>query len=312
MAIKVGSQVVINDSREIGTSSSVISMDDSVYDNFHPNVTTATNLDLTKAFQKITLTSNLAFTVDNNSSSYDGHQCTILLDRGSALYTPTFASNILFPSTPSWGTNRYWTLSFVSWRDYQIRATAIPFDAVSAPSSSFSNFDLSGWDTSENSYGVNTTPWAAVYISFAHQAANNRVAITYTTGNSRTGSVQATTYANYTGLTGITSVQAQYNVGSQAYFGDNSTAGGAMGGPLPTDDGYSSGSYYTAPTFAWYCESDSGDTNNSQTNAIFNSGDPDFRIKIVCNEGTFYSTAEVPGGSITVFTNYGTVPEFSP
>lgn len=306
MAIKVGNVTVIDDNRKIGSSAQTTTMDDCVIDDFHPNVLTTTGvIDLGKAFQKITLGSNVAFTTSNNSSAYDGAQTTILLDRSATLYTPTFASNVLFPSTPSWGTNRYWTLSFASWTDYQIRATAVPFDAYSAPSSSFSNFSLSGWDTNENSWGLGT-PWAAVYITFQHQSSNDRIAITYTTGNSRTGSTQNTVYANYTGLTGISSIQVQYNIVSQSYSGDNPTAGGAMGGPLPTDDSLNPSTYYNVPeTFAWYCESDSGDSLDSSAFASFNSSDPDFRVKIVCNEGTFYSTAEVPLGSVSVYTNYG-------
>ena len=310
MAIKVGGVTVINNSLEIGTSAQT-TMDDCIYDDFHPNVLTTTGVvDLGKAFQKITLGSNVAFTSLNNSSSYDGAQTTIFLDRGASLYTPTFASNILFPATPSWGTNRYWTLSFASWRDYQIRATAVPFDAVTAPSSSFSNFDISGWDTSESSYGTGT-PWAAVYITFQHQSASNRVAVTYTSGNSRVGSTQNTVYANYTGLTNISSVQVQYNISSQSYSGDNPNSGGAMGGPLPTNDSLNPSTYYNMPeTFAWYAESDSGDSLDSSSSANFNSSDPDFRIRIVCSEGTFYSTAEVPLGSVSAFTNYGNTPGF--
>ena len=55
--------------------------------------------------------------------------------------------------------------------------------------------------------------------------------------------------------------------------------------------------------FGWTAEADSNSGSDSITTASFNSSDPDLRIKIVCNEGTFYSTADV--GSLQLFVNFG-------
>tara|TARA_Y100000385_G_scaffold251270_1_gene273887 strand:- start:4 stop:606 length:603 start_codon:yes stop_codon:yes gene_type:complete len=193
----------------------------------------------------------------------------------------------------------------------------VPFDAQSTPSSSFSNFGGAlgnlFWENQQNSFGTGT-PAAWATISFAHSAANNRVNVTTTGGDSRNGSTQQTTYANYTGLTNITSVEVQYNVGSQTCGGDNcGSNSGQSYGPLPTDDGKASGTYYNCTSstvfFGWSCEVDSNANMDSQVQAYFNTSDPDFRIKIVCSEGTFYSTTNV-GTNVNLYTNYGPTAGF--
>jgi hypothetical protein len=259
------------------------------------------------------MTQNLQFTFNPSGSFSSGHfgsHFTIYLDRGASGYTPTFAAQFAFTTTPSWSGDRYWTISGVIWPDGVARCTAVPFDAVSTPSSSFSNF-LEGlgqqWDNTNSSYGSGT-PWAAASISFNHDAANNRVTVVHGTGNSRVGTTQYTTYANYTGLTGITSVEVQYNPGTQTCSGSNcGSNSGQSYGPLPTDDGKAAGTYYSCASstvfFGWTAEADSNSGSDSITTASFNSSDPDLRIKIVCNEGTFYSTADV--GSLQLFVNFG-------
>lgn len=336
MAIKLAGTPVITDSKVIGTSDgNVTYFDDVNFTNFHPDVQTIPasgavtigNSDdgLIGAGQgysafTFVMTQNLQFSFSPAGAFSDGHfgsHFTIYLDRAAAGYTPTFVSQFAFTTTPSWSGDRYWTINGVIWPDGSARCTAVPFDAVSTPSSSFSNF-LDGfgqqWQNQDNSYGSGT-PWAAAHMSFQHSSANNRVNVTHGHGNSREGTTQTTTYANYTGLTGITSVEVQYNPGSQACSGSNcGSNSGQSYGPLPTDDGLNAGTYYDCSSsqvfFGWSAEVDSSSGTDSHTYATFNSSDPDFRIKIVCNEGTFYSTADVSG--VSVFCNYGPTAGFNP
>jgi hypothetical protein len=320
MAIKVSSATVITDDRKIGSDVGLSKIEDSVLRDFHPNVESANagstySIDFEKAFHKVTLTQNTAFSATNGA---DGYQITLLIDTSASAYTPTWASDIIFPTSITWSSNRYWTVTLVYWTDNNIRATALGFDAISTPSSSFSNFSLgftgANWDPVENSYGSGT-PAAWAYVSFLHNAANNRVTVVAGSGNSRDGTTQNTTYANYTGLTGISSVEVQYNVQSQSCDGDRCGSTSSQSyGPLPSDDGLNSGTYYNCASsqvfFGWSCESTSNDGVNSQVQANFNSlGSPDFRIKIVCNEGTFYSTAESPA-NVNLFTNFGPTAGF--
>lgn len=336
MAIKISNVTVIDDSKVIGSSSSgnASSFSDVNFTDFHPDVDAipssgaisfgdgvATTLQ-GKTVYTFVMTQNLQFTKEPAGafSTYNhGQQFTIFLDRSATLYTPTFGSEFLFTSTPAWGSDRYWTISGVVWPDGNVRMTAVPFDAVTTPSSSFSNFGggLGGnilWNSTQNSYGSGT-PAAWASIAFLHNPANNRVNVTTTGGNSIDGSTQNTIYANYTGLTGITSVEVQYNPGSQSCSGSNCGSNSGQGyGPLPTDDGKAAGTYYSCASsqafFGWTAEVDSSSLNDSHTYATFNSSDPDFRIKIVCNEGTFYSTGNC--GSLSLFCNFGPTPGFNP
>lgn len=335
MAIKLAGTTVINDSRVIGTSNGDETFfEDVFFTDFHPDVIPIPSSGAipigdadsgtasTQGYAAFTfaMTQNLQFSVAPAgafSAGQIGSHFTIYLDRAAAGYTPTFISQFSFTSTPTWSSDRYWTISGVIWPDGVARCTAVPFDAVSAPSSSFSNF-LDGlgnqWDNQANSWGTGT-PWAAASISFLHDAANNRVSVTYGSGDSRNGSTQSTTYANYTGLTGISSVEVQYNPGTQSCTGSNcGSNSGQSYGPLPTDDGKAAGTYYSCASsqafFGWSAEVDSSSGIDSHTYATFNSSDPDFRIKIVCNEGTFYSTANV--GGLSLFCNYGESAGFNP
>ena len=320
MAIKIGGNEVVNDLREIASSTiytSPIEVKDSDITNFHPDVTTtdATISFIGSDFEKITLTQNTAFSKSPAGSFTDsqiGDQKIVLLDTGASGFTPSFSTQLnFFTTTPNWSSNRYWTISWTYWGNQAARATAIPYDPFTAPSSSFSNFGgpmgTVQWDSQQNSYGSGT-PAAWASIAFVHSPSNNRVNVTTTGGNSRDGSTQQTIYANYTGLTGITSVEVQYNPSNQTCSGDHcGSNSGQSYGPLPTDDGKAVGTYYDCSSstvfFGWSCEIDSNAGTNSITTAAWNSTDPDFRIKIVCNEGTFYSTGEVP--TVNLFTNYG-------
>lgn len=328
MAIKLAGTPVIDNSKVIGTSDGNVSyFDDVNFTNFHPDPQTIPASGAVAIGDSddggaspqgysvftFTMTQNLQFSFNPSgafSSGHFGSHFTIYLDRAAAGYTPTFVSQFAFTTTPSWSSDRYWTISGVIWPDGVARCTAVPFDAVTTPSSSFSNF-LDGlgsqWDNQESSYGTGT-PWAAASISFLHDASNNRVRVIHDSGNSRVGTTQYTTYANYTGLTGITSVEVQYNPGTQTCSGSNcGSNSGQTYGPLPTDDGKAAGTYYSCASssvfFGWTAEADVNSGTDSITTASFTTSDPDLRIKIVCNEGTFYSTADV--GPLQLFVNYG-------
>ena len=331
MAIKIGGETVISDTKKIGRTSSGdgrrTRFGDTDFTDFHPAIETLGASDGINlggstgggtSLYTCTLTSNKAF-YKAPSGAIDvgeyGTQVTVFLDRSASLYTPTFSTQFTFTTggqTPSFGSDRYWTISMTAWWDGNIRCTMVPFDAQSTPSSSFSNFggplgNLQ-WNNQQNSYGSGT-PWAACGISFVHNAANNRVTVVTSGGDSRNGTTQQTVYANYTGLTNITSVEVQYNAGTQQCSGSNcGSNSGQTYGPLPTDDGKASGTYYDCSSssvfFGWSSEVDSNSGSDSQTTAAFNTSDPDFRIKIVCSEGTFYSTTNV-GSGVNLFTNYG-------
>ena len=314
MAIKIAGTTVINNSLGVINMSNI----EGNYSNFHGIVTSIANdLDMSKPVMSRTLTADTTFTASNLAT---GKVCLLMLDIGSSQYIPTWPASIKWPgdgTEPDWDATGVtkWLVCFTCWDNTTIRATATGWGGTSA--ASFSNFTLTGaggWDTEKNSYGTGT-PWAAASIAFLHDAANNRVNITHTAGDSRNGSTQATVYANYTGLTGITSVEVQYNLGSQQCYGDNCGANsGQSYGPLPTDDSISLSTYYSYNSsqvfFGWSAEVDSSSGTYSHTTANFNSlsnTDPHFRIKIVCTQGTFYSTAQT--NDVSLYCNFGPNPQ---
>jgi len=315
MAIKIGGTTVIDDYRVL---SGITDMD-GTYTNYHPVVTAVPNtlgLDLSFSMLSRTMLAAETFTF---SGAANGRTSVLLLDTSASGFAPTFPTQFSFQTTPTWTDSRYWTITIVCFGSTSIYCTAV--GVTSTPSSTLSNFSLSGlgggqWDTTQSSFGSGT-PWAAAYISFIHSASNNRVNITHGAGDSRNGSTQATIYADYVGLTGITSVEVQYNISAQSCSGSECQAGGAPGygggggsGPLPTNDGYSPSTYYSCASssiqFHWSSSVDSGSGNDSHTTCSFSgfsNSNPHFRIKIVCNEGTFYSTGSA--NDISLFTNYG-------
>ena len=320
MAIKVNSLTVIDDSRALNYSGNYGLRGN--FDNFHPlsivnnTDTTTGNLDMEIPLHKKVLTGNFTFTGIQNT--FAGNQATILIDRSASGHTIDFSSSIFnFPSTPSWSSHRWWQVSVIVCSSNDFLCTAIGFDDPAVASASLSNWTFNNsWDTTVAGYGTFSQPWSGVWVSFQHQTTNNRIAIVHGSGNFNSGSTQYTSYADYTGLSNITSVTAQYNVQSQNCSGGNTnSSNGYSYGPLPTNDGYSSGSYYTVPTsgtlfFGWQAVSTSSDLQSTQTTANFNNpGFPDFRIKIVDSvEGTLYATGEVPFGSLTATSNWGNTP----
>lgn len=310
MAIKIIGTTVIDDTRKVITPRLT-----GTFSDFHPDSinTITTVIDFEKPIQKLAMSGNVTFTTANRVA---GHTVTLLLDTSTSGHTPTFPSEVKFGVTPTWSNNRHWQITLTcTGTTPDVRATAIGFDEPGSVTSSFSNWTFggaAGWTA--NGYGTSGNPWAAVWVSFKHDAGNNRVIVVQGKGNNNTGSTETTHYANYTGLSGITSVEAQYNVQSQACGGANCSTGYSYG-PTPVSDGYNSGTYYTVPNspsqlfLGWQAVSTSSDSGSTNVTASMNSLNPDFRIKIVCTEGTFYSTAE-SSGQISAISNWGSVPAF--
>ena len=323
MAVKISGVPVIDDTKKLTNITSM----DGEYTIFHPTITNISNsyaLDLSKPMLKRIMGGNEAYTY---GSAAAGRTTVMMLDRTASGYTPSWPGNISFQSVPAWASNRYWVITFVCFGNVSVFATAVGYNTT--PSASLSNFSLGAWQPSQSSYGSGT-PWALANISFGHDASNNRVLIMAQHGNSRTGTVTTTVYANYTGLTGITSVEAQYNIASQSCSGSECQTSGAPGagsifGPLPTTQAgitCNPSTYYDIATstntgggqyFTWSASVDSGSSNDSHTQANFNgfsNTDPHFRIKIVCTQGTFYSTAQAD--DVSVFCNYGPTAGINP
>ena len=316
MAIKQQNTTIIDDTRKVITTTAestwgATSGIKGKFSDLHPKQvdTITTVIDFNKSVQKIAMTGDVGFTYTNAQS---GRMTIVNIDTSASGHTPSFPSSLKFPSTPTWSNNRHWQLHLTA-IGTEVRATAFGFDEPGSVSSSFANFSLS-WDTYNYHWSNVGWPESWCYVLFVHESGNNRVKITNAYGDSGAFGQYPVVYANYTGLTGITSVEAQYNVASQSCSGD-CTASNYSWGPLPTNDGYASGTYYTVPTsgglrFGWMAMANPntpGGAGNSLTQASMNSSNPDFRIKIVCNEGTFYSTAE--SGNIEMRATYGSTAE---
>lgn len=293
MAVKIIGTTVIDDSRRI-----IPNELNGLYTNFHPSQNTITaDIDFTTPLMKLAMTGNVTFTTSNRAS---GHQATLVLDTSTSAHTPTFPSEVVFGVTPTWSSNRHWIISLTCWDSSTVRATALPYDEPGATSSTFNNFSLTGWDTVNTHFASSGFPESWCELTFSRDDSNNRVIIQRAHGDSGAPGTYVDVYATYTGLTGITSVEAQYNVSSQSCTGD-CTPSNYTFGPTPASDGYNSGTYYTVPAdpgglrFGWSAQANPNAGEEATTTADVTSGNPDFRIKIVCNEGTFYSTAEAPG-----------------
>lgn len=292
MAIKVSGTTVIDNSRILQN----ITNTTGIYTNWHPEADTITTvIDFDKPMMKLAMTGNVTFTESNKAA---GKTCVLILDTSTSAHTPTFSANIKFPSTPSWSSSRIWIISFTAWDGTTARATALPFSASTGGSGLPSSFSPPGsWDTFQNFNSTAGFPECFAYVQFSHDSANSRIRAYFNSGDS---SAPATgTYVDivYSGLTNITSIQAQYNVDSQVCTGDCNPSTYGIG-PLPTSDGYNSGTYYNLPvTFNWTAQANpnSGPAyyNEATVQADFTSANPDFRIKVVCDQGTLYSTCEV-------------------
>jgi hypothetical protein len=308
MAIKVAGTTVIDDSRVLQN----ITGTTGVYSDWHPGVDTITTvIDFDKPMMKLAMTGNVTFTESNKAV---GKSCVLVLDTSTTPYAPTFSANIKFSSTPTWSSSRFWIITFVAWDATTVRATAQPFSAAATGGASLqSSFSPpAGWDTSEIFSSNISFPECYAGVNFFHEPGNSRIRANFYDGNSSAPQQNNYVDITYSGLTNITSIQAQYNVDSQTCFGDCNPSNYGIG-PLPSSDGYNSGTYYNLPVnFPWMAQANPnmGASNQAVTQADFTSANPDFRIKLVCDQGTFYSTCEhtFGGGTIYLQANYGSQP----
>ena len=301
MAIKVSGTTVIDDSRGFFPEDIT-----GAFSNLHP--TLALNFTSTINFaspaQSIDMTGNTTYATAGLAT---GRQLTFNLDRSTSGYTPTFGAEVEFAGgTPTWSNRRHWLISFTCWSNTNIRATAIGFDEPGTSSSSMDpTFSLSNWDTFQIfDYGTNFEQ-AWCYVKFNHDTSNNRVKVEYAHGTTQAMATVYTEYIDYTGMTGTITPTCQYN-GS---FSASGITNQATFGPRPEDDGYNSGTYYSIPTgngvrtFGWMAANNPNSIGSVSTvTGQFSS--PAFRVKLVSNEGTFYSTGSWTL-NMSLSANYG-------
>ena len=296
MAIKISGTTVIGDTREIASITDM----DGTFTTFHPLVTPvpSTNLDLNQTMLSKTISGATTFTY---SGSATGHTGVLLLDISASFHVPTFPGNFSFQATPTWASNRYWIITFICFSSTDIKVTAAGYDDTPAAPALQGSFSISGWNhINVRSTEFGATAEAFAEVTFSNDVANDRIDVAYKGGTNSTTATLNHTYIDTSGLTNITSIECQYNVQSQSCSG-YCTASGYGYGPMPTSDGYNSGTYYSVPNspggrqFGWAAKT----TQPGITQTIFslNTADPDFRIKVVCDEGTLYSTCEFTQGS---------------
>lgn len=187
-------------------------------------------------------------------------------------------------------------------------------DTSTQPASIDSTFDLSGWQTNQSIQQSFGFPEAWCILTFSHDPGNNRIIIERGHGNSSAPGTFVNVYCNYTGLTNITSVEVQYNVGGQSCTGSCNSVNYSFG-PTPVDNGHNSGTYYSVPNepggrqFGWMAQRDPNPPygqGTTWTTASFPSvGTPMFRIKVVCDQGTFTSDADGSFNPPTLNATYG-------
>jgi len=139
MAIKTGTTTVITDARELTNITSA----SGVYDSFHPLAETITTVvDMDKPVMTVALSQNTSFTASNLAT---GRTSVLLLDTGSAGYTPSFSSAFKWPNDtePSWSGTRYWQIGLTAWDNATIRVIATGYAGVGSLSS------LAGTTTTE-------------------------------------------------------------------------------------------------------------------------------------------------------------------
>ena len=321
MAIQTKGVTAINDSRELVN---IAFTENCTYKDWQTTAQTiTTDLDWHKPLMKLDMTGNVTFTTSNKAT---GATAVLILDTTASNHVPTFPSEVKFPSTPTWANNRYWTISFVCWDNSTVRATAIGFDDPATTPLVDPLFDLSGWDTNVSDSNASFGPIASCSIFFSHEPSNNRIKVTaqHTTGSFGT-IVDVTTYVNYSASLTNTTFTARYNAGNQSCFaGSGSTScnsGGLPFGPLPSDDGYADGSYYSINStpgslgFRWLAQRSTSDGQGTAfVTALFNTSDPDFQIKVTSDQGTFYSSGTIPTAAdfaINLSSTYG-VAGFTP
>jgi len=309
MAIKIGGTTVIGDTRELASITDM----DGTFTTFHPLVTPVpgTNLDLNQTMLSKTISAATTFTYSGAST---GHTGVLLLDISTSNHVPTFPGDWSFQATPTWASNRYWIITFICFSATDIKATAVGYDDTPAAPALQSSFSISGWNIVQSrDTGDGNLAEAFAQITFSNDVANDRIDVAYAGGTNAAVATVYHTYIDTSGLTNITSIECQYNVQSQSCSG-YCTVSGYSAGPLPSSDGYNSGTYYSVPNspggrqFMWAAKTNG--TGITTTSFSLNTADPDFRIKVVCDQGTLYSTCEFTQGSggLSARTYAGEVP----
>ena len=275
---------------------------DGTYTSFHPYVQSiaGTVIDLSQTMLSKTLSGATTFTYINGAT---GRTAVLLLDISTSNHVPTFPGDWSFQATPSWASNRYWIITTVCFGPNDIYASAVGYDDTPSAPAMDASFSISDWDHQQmRTAGGGIATEAFARVSFSNDVSNNRIDVAYAGGTNAASATVYHTYISTSSLTNITSVQAQYNVNSQS--GPGSPSGYAFG-PTPADDGYASGTYYNVPNspgalqIGWMAKATSGQVR--QTTFSLNTADPDFRIKVVCDQGTLYSTCEFTQGSGSCF-----------
>lgn len=188
------------------------------------------------------------------------------------------------------------------------------------PVSFDSRFDLSDWNTVHSFNNTIGFVEAWCYIGFTHDPTNERIIVTKAWGDSGAFATPTETYINYTGLTGITSVQALYRVQNQAANGDVNVQNYAFG-PTPVLDvqgPYQSHNYYAVPnigagrlTFGWMAQADPNEFARGNTSVMAQMdtfgripnftdtfGVYDFSVQVTCDQGNFMSYAVCPNNGL--------------
>ena len=298
MAIKIGGTTVINDYRALASISDM----DGTYTSFHPYVQAiaGTVIDLSQTMLSKTLSGATTFTYINGAT---GRTAVLLLDISTSNHVPTFPGDWSFQATPSWASNRYWIITTVCFGPNDIYASAAGYDDTPSAPALAASFTIPDWDhIQQRTVGGGLGAEAFAKVTFNYDSSQNRIDVGHVGGTNAAVATVYHTYIDTSGCTNITSVQAQYNVSSQSGPGSPS---GYPYGPTPADDGYASGTYYNVPggggalQFGWMAKATSGQT--AQTTFSLNTADPDFRIKVVCDQGTLYSTCEFTQGSGSCF-----------
>ena len=163
---------------------------------------------------------------------------------------------------------------------------------TSQPTASMdSSFSITGGFQSESG----SAGFVEAYITFQidHEPSNNRIKIESHRGGSQTQAIIITDYVDYTGLSNITSLDVKYNVSSHSCIG-TCYSGGAFG-PLPTNDGFSTNTYYSVPTtpgareFGWMAKANPNLGNNS---TAVDASDVELTIRLIDSvAGTFTATS---------------------
>ena len=155
-----------------------------------------------------------------------------------------------------------------------------------------SSFSITGGIQSESGQAG----FVEAYIKYEidHEPSNNRIKIESHRGGSQTQAIIVTDYVDYTGLSNITSIDVKYQVSAHGCIG-TCYSGGAFG-PLPTNDGFSTNTYYSVPntgsgvrTFGWMAKVNPNLGNNS---TAVDADDVQLTVRVIDSvAGTFTATS---------------------